>query len=111
MTTKIDFKDKSEFVAFIMVYSANVDGIFSNEECEVICKSFGDDIYQSALEKFNAVSDYEALQAIINYKEEFYKGEKGEAEILSHIDAIFESNESVSPVEKEFKHSLTMLFR
>ena len=99
----------NEFLAFVLLYAAHVDIEYSDEEKAKVQALVNKNSYQKIYEDFNNMSDYAALQVIINYKGLYYPTAERKEELLSKIKELFYSDGDFSKMEKELLHFLTKL--
>lgn len=90
-----------EFLAFVLLYAAHVDIEYSIEEEEKIKALVSNKSYANIYDDFNNMSDYAALQRIINYKGLYYPTTERKEELLSKIKELFYSDGDFSKMEKE----------
>lgn len=90
-----------EFVAFLLLYASHVDMDFSQEEKEKITEKLPKDTYDKIFQKFNNMSDYEALQTILRYKGVYYPTQDRKQELLDKIKMIFFVDGDYSVMERE----------
>ena len=89
-----------EFLAFLLMFAATDDAPISEEEKEIICNKVGKDCYKRIKKVFLKTSDYEALQIILSFKQNYYKTEHQKKRIFDNINDIFLADEKLSILEE-----------
>jgi hypothetical protein len=96
----------NEFLAFLLIYVAHVDMEFAEEEKEMIKKSVGEPTYEKMLKAFDAASDYQAYQTILNYKGLYYPTQDRKDELIDKMRDLFFADADFNIMEKELLHFL-----
>ncbi len=95
-----------EFLCFLLIYVSNVDIDYSDDEKERLNRLFSKEVYDKVFAVFDEMSDYQALQKILSYKEEYYPEEVKKQELLDNIKIQFFIDGEYSVMEKEVFHFL-----
>lgn len=106
--TKVDW-NYDEFLTFLLIYVSHVDIDFSEEEKAHIKENASEETFDKMLPLFNDMSDYKALETIMNYKGLYYPTHARKEELLSKIKELFYSDGDFSIMEKELYHFLEKL--
>jgi len=64
-----------EFLAFLLIYVAHVDMEFAEEEKAFIRRTVGNETFDLMLAKFEGMSDFQAYQTILDYKQSYFSDE------------------------------------
>ena len=62
-----------EFLAFLLIYASHADIDFSREEEERIKALVSNEIFEDIYAQFNVMTDYQALETILSYKDIYFK--------------------------------------
>ena len=96
----------NEFLTFLLIYVANVDMEFADEEKRMIQKLAGMETYQKMVGLFDSMSDYKAYETILSYKEVYYPAEAEKDKIMEHMKDLFYADADFNIMEKELMHFL-----
>ncbi|MCB0659395.1 MAG: hypothetical protein KDC04_00570 [Saprospiraceae bacterium] len=105
MDQKLYFNEK-ELLAFLLIYIAHVDMVFSDEEKQMIQDRVGEDCYNRMYHEYKQMSDYQAYELILSYKEVHFPTEEKKQNLLHHMQELFESDHEFNIMEKELLHFL-----
>ncbi|MBC7885244.1 MAG: hypothetical protein H7X99_07200 [Saprospiraceae bacterium] len=95
-----------EFLAFLLIYIANVDMDFSEEEKALISKNVGEPTYSKMVITYDSMSDYKAYETILSYKEVYYPTPEQKAELIEKMKDLFDADADFNIMEKELLHFL-----
>lgn len=95
-----------EFLTFLLIYVANVDMEFAEEEKQMIQKFAGMETYNKMVELFDSMSDYKAYEAILSYKEKYYPTSAEKEGIMEKMKDLFYADADFNIMEKELLHFL-----
>lgn len=95
-----------EFLAFLLIYVANVDMEFAEEEKAFIRRTVGNETFELMLARYEEMSDFKAYQTILDYKSTFYPDETRKAQLLENIRQLFDADAEFNIMEKELLHFL-----
>ncbi|MBT3302331.1 MAG: hypothetical protein HOD63_08530 [Bacteroidetes bacterium] len=95
-----------DFLAFAMLYAANVDIDVASREKKLIIDKVGRDKYALASKCFNSCNDYERLQTILSLKSRFYPNEEEKEKVLRNIKELFLADGKFEQIEKSLLLSL-----
>lgn len=98
-----------EFICITLLYAANVNEEFTDEEKSAILKAVGKDTYEKMYGIFDDMSDFEALETIMAHKGIHYPTSTRKQEVLDKIENIFKADQNYDIVEKEIYRFLTNL--
>ena len=98
-----------EFLCFILLYAANVNEQFTDEEKSCIVGNVGNDTYDKMYEIFDKMSDFEALEKIMACKGIHYPTTDRRQEVFDKLKEIFNADNDYDIVEKEIFHFLENL--
>jgi hypothetical protein len=96
----------NEFLAFLLIYVANVDMEFAEEEKVMITQSVGETTYTKMLTEFESMSDYKAYDTILSYKGVYFPTVEQKSEIIEKITDLFHADAEFNVMEKELLHFL-----
>ncbi len=96
----------NEFLCFLLIYVSHVDIDFSDEEKDRIKRMFDEDLYDRVYNEFDNMSDYQSLNHIMSFKEQYYNDESKKKELLDSIKIQFFVDGEFSVMEKEVFHFL-----
>jgi len=106
MTVKLNY---NEFLAFVLLYASHVDMEYSDAEKEAIQQLVSEQSYEKVYDIFNEMSDFAALQTIIDHKGIYYPTADQRAELLAKIEELFYADGDYSIMEKELMQFLDKL--
>lgn len=90
-----------EFLAFLLIYASHVDFDFSKEEKTQIENIVGVEIFETSFEYFQKLTDFQALQKILSYKEVHYSTEAEKEILFREMHKLFNVDGDFSALEKE----------
>ncbi len=97
----------NEFLAFLLLYASAADMEFSTEERDLICQKIDRDHMECVKDEFDQNNDFERINIISSYKDQFFDTHEKKAELLVRIEEIFEVDGEYSQTE----HNLFMMLR
>jgi len=106
MTVQLNYQ---EFLAFVLLYASHVDMEYSEDEKSMVKSLVSEKDYDKLFEEFNNMSDFSALQVIIDHKGLYYPTADRKAELLSKIKELFFADGEYSVMEQEVMHFLEKL--
>ncbi len=95
-----------EFVCFLLIYTSHVDMEFSDEEKESLKNQFSPEIFAKQFAHFESLNDYQALDAILQYKEQYFATPEKKQQLLDTIRSQFFADGEFSDFEKEIYNFL-----
>lgn len=98
-----------EFICITLLYAANVNEEFTTEEKAAILQNVGVGTYEKMFSVFDKMSDFEALETIMDHKGIHYPTPARKQEVLDKIEIIFKADNDYDIVEKEIYRFLTNL--
>ncbi len=96
----------NEFLTFLLIYVANVDMEFAEEEKRMIQKVDGMETYQKMVDLFDSMSDYKAYETILAYKDTYYPTAVEKDRIMENMKDLFYADADFNIMEKELLHFL-----
>jgi len=90
----------NEYLAFMLLYAASVDLILELEEKELILKIVEQSEYKDIKKSFDKINDYERIQLIKKYKEQFITSEDIKRNVLLKIKDVFLADDQYLAIEK-----------
>ncbi|MEZ4909691.1 MAG: hypothetical protein R2774_02400 [Saprospiraceae bacterium] len=105
MERKLYFNER-ELLAFLLIYIAHVDMVFSDEEKALIKERVGEACYNKMYDEYKTMSDYQAYELILSYKEVHFPTEEKKNDLLRNMQDLFESDHEFNIMEKELLHFL-----
>lgn len=91
----------NEFLAFLLIYAAHADIEFSNEEKEFIKDIVSKEIFDSICNEFNQLTDFQALDLILNYKDLYCSTQKEKKYLFEKLNDLFHVDGEFTQLEKE----------
>ena len=95
-----------EFVAFLLIYIANVDMDFAEEEKVMIRSKAGDEVFEKMVLVFDSMSDYQAYETILSYKSKYFSTPETKAVLMEKMQDLFHADAEFNIMEKELFHFL-----
>lgn len=96
----------NEFLAFLLIYIANVDMDFADEEKIMIRNKVGVQTYDKMIAIFDNMSDYKAYETILSYKGVYYPTTEQKQEIIEKMKDLFHADMDFNVMERELLHFL-----
>jgi hypothetical protein len=101
--------DKESYYLLIMLYCANIDSEETEEEIKIIKSGHSAEKYKAVYELYEQLSDYELLQILIKYKNDFLLTPKDKENLMKVAKSISEADHHRDPIEVEVIHMLKLL--
>lgn len=98
-----------EFSAFLLIYAAYADNVVTKEEEEAILEQIDRASYERIKAEFEAASDDEIIDIIMNYKGIYFPTISRKNELLDMVKKEFLADGKYSQVEKALYISLERL--
>ena len=95
-----------EFTAFLLIYVANVDMEFADEEKTMIRKYVGQDTFDRMVVVFDSMSDFKAYETIMSYKPLYYAAPEEKQKLVEKMQDLFHADAEFNIMEKELLHFL-----
>ena len=95
-----------EFVCFLLIYTSHVDMEFSEVERESLKKQFSSEIFNKQFAVFESLNDYQALDTILQYKEQYFATPEQKQHLFDSIRSQFFADGEFSDFEKEIYNFL-----
>lgn len=105
-----DSWNEKDFKALLLIYASKADGAMSDPEEGFIRSKLGEAALESALALFEAQSEYDNIQTIMQLKERFYPGQAGKEQLHADLIALFEADGEFSHIEEYILIGLERLF-
>ena len=99
--------NNNQFRCFLLLYASMADMEFSDEECALIMEKIGETSLDNIKEEFEANNDYERLQIIETYRDQYFDTAEKKSALLVSIEELFESDGNYAREE----HNLFMMLR
>ena len=90
----------NEYLAFLLLYAADIDQQIKEEEKEIILKIVEQSEYKEIKKNFNKLNDYERIRLIQKHKAEFITTEEKKEEVFKNLKSIFLANDEYMAVER-----------
>lgn len=90
----------NEFLAYLLLYAANADFEVSKEEKEVLLSFVDKHDYKAVLKDFESRNDYERLQFIEMFKEDYYNNDMALEKLLADLKEVFLADDQYNSIEK-----------
>jgi len=90
----------NEFLAFLLIYASHADFDFSEAEKKQIQNTVSNEVFEIIYPKFNALTDYQALELILSYREKFFNTKQEKERLLIEMKKIFHADGEFSVSEK-----------
>jgi hypothetical protein len=104
MTPNFTQWTKEEFLVYLMLYAANMDGKITAKEQKIICSKVRRTVYEDVLEEFETHSDNVCVQNILGYKEHYLNAADDVKKIIREMTDIFMEDGKISGVEQHILH-------
>lgn len=101
--------NQKEFLAFILLYAANVDSEYTVQEQEMITEVVDQEHYTSVKETFDQMNDTQCLELIQAYKGLYFPTGEQTEELLAKLDSLFEADGDYSRFESAIRSMLHRL--
>ncbi len=98
-----------EFSTFLLLYAANADLEFTEDEREMIMSRVSKDTFEKVNQVFEEQSDFARLQTIIDYKGLHYPTVARREELMDMMRKLFEADGEYSTLEKNLMMFLDKL--
>ncbi|MDF1696233.1 MAG: hypothetical protein P1U56_10390 [Saprospiraceae bacterium] len=99
----------NEFLVFLLIYASHADIDFCEHERNLIKEKVPVEVFDSILDHFNSLTDYQALELILSYKDVYYQTEEEKEHLLEELQNLFEVDGEYSSLEKEMMFFLTKI--
>lgn len=99
----------SEFTTFLLLYAANADLEFTEDERKMIMSRVSKDTFEKVNRVFEEQSDYARLQTIMDYKGLHYPTVARRDELFDMMRKLFEADGEYSTLEKNLMMFLDKL--
>lgn len=99
--------DKKDFVAFILVYLAGVDGTIEKEELDYISDRLGKDHLNHIMELTGQCNDLECLEVMQKLRPRFYPSPQGLETLKLEMEEFCKSGERYSHIEQHIIDLIT----
>jgi len=100
MTSKEYSWSYNEFLAYLLLYAASADFEITEEEKEVLFSKVNEEEYKHIVKDFNAVNDWDRLQAIISFREQYYNDEAAREKLFKDLKEMFLADEKYTNLER-----------
>jgi len=100
-----------EFLAYLLLFSAWADLEIQNEEKCTICDKVSNEIYDKVKKTFENSNDYQRLQIIISYRDEYYNNDQAAEKIINDVKDIFLADHKFSSTEQAIFNGLKRILK
>ena len=100
-----------EFKVYLLLYAANADFELKKEEKQLIHSKATKSEYKHIHNVFELDSDYDRIETILSYKEQFYPTEKETKKLLTEINELLIVDHDLDLYERNFFRILQKLLR
>lgn len=90
----------NEFLAYLLLYAANADFVVNEDEKEILFSKVKLEEYNHIRRAFEEGNDYDNLQTIISFREEYYNDEESVDKLLMDLKDIFLADHDYPSVER-----------
>jgi hypothetical protein len=98
---KVDqIKTLADYTSFLLIYLAEADYQVSQQEKEIIMHHISPEKYKHMKQFVDALNDYQRLQVIDYYKDEFLKTPADKAALLGELEDLFHADGRESVLER-----------
>jgi hypothetical protein len=94
----------NEFLAFLLIYIANVDIEFTEDEKALIRNCTGEATFDKMLIEFENMSDYKAYETILSYKSVYFPTPTEKQSIMEKMLEVCNVDDALNVMEKEIIH-------
>ena len=95
------------FRCFLLLYAAMADMTITEDEKQLILERIGPTEMSEVKDEFDTLNDYERLNVIDAYRDQFFDNAEKKAELLVRIEELFEIDGTYTTSE----HNLFMMLR
>lgn len=99
--------DHDQFLTFLLLYASMADMEYTEDEREYIRSKTKPDVMKAVQGEFDECKDYECLQIIEAYRNQFFSTPEDKAELLLRLEELFESDGKYTTTE----NSLFLMLR
>jgi hypothetical protein len=92
---------REEFLCFLLIYSSNADFEISKGEKHRLASLFDEATFMKQLTLFNDVSDYKALEMILNHKSMYFSTDEEKLNLIQMVKEQALEDGEVSKFELE----------
>lgn len=100
-----------EFRTYLLLYAANADFVVQKEEHELILANSSKKEYQHIHKIFCKDSDFERIETIQSFREQFFPKEEDVDRILSEVSVLLNVDEDINLYERNFYMMLEKILR
>lgn len=90
-----------EFLCFLLIYVSYADIEFDELEQKAIQNLFNPGVYQKQILFFENLTDYQALNEIMQYRDKYFSTAEQKKSLLDKVEKQFSANGIYSNFEKE----------
>lgn len=91
--------NREQFIAFLLLYAANIDAEYSPEERDYIQSIIEPQALDIVDREFQSMSDFEHIQVIRAYEGSFYPSPEHKEAILNRVQELFRADGTFSQEE------------
>ncbi len=101
----------NEFLAFLMVYGAEMNQELTGEELDFIKTRTGIQDIEKIKKKVDSISDAEAIEVIDDYKSHYLSTPESKAKVKNDLEALLNTPGNHSQFEKVVVHLIERLLK
>lgn len=105
--SEFDFDD---FVCYAMIYAANADTEIEPSEHQYIADALGESRYQKLLPVYEAESDHETIERILDLRKKFLKAAGGDELFFDAIKRVFKADGKYEDIERQTLEVIKKVF-
>jgi len=90
----------NEFLAFTLLYVSSVDSKIDDNEIQIIICKVGNDICKKIQNEFDKLNEYERLQMILSYKNQYFSSSEQKEKLLNDVKEVFLSDNRLDNFEQ-----------
>lgn len=98
-----------ELVAFVLLYAAASDFVITAEERQLVRERIGPQHYRQLLRIFEETSDYDQLQLILSFRDQYFPDATRKEALLTNIQRTFLADHELHVLEQNLFRMLRKL--
>lgn len=98
----IPFEKKEDFLVYVLLYAANIDGAITFKEFRKVINAYGYDSYDRVVDQFEKENDFEHLQKIDTFKKHYLESGKSVDDLMAKVKEILLTDGKFSNFEEIF---------
>lgn len=93
---------KKEFIAFLLLFAANIDANINTDEIEYISKHLPKSKFEDLYKLFKDCSDNNCIDLICDYTELYFRTKEEKEALLTEVAVLLILDDKLSAVESHF---------